>query len=59
MPCLPEEGGGASLVPTGLSPRCAGGVAMLSDECVCSLLPILATDLWAMMGSCSERLKQV
>lgn len=59
MLCLPEEGGEASLVPTGLSPSCAGGVAMLSDECVRSLLTVLATDLWAMMGSCSERLKQV
>lgn len=34
-------------------------VATLSDECVSSLLLILATDLWAMMGSCSERLKRV
>ena len=34
-------------------------VATLSDECVRSLLLVLATDLRAMMGSCSERLKRV
>ena len=34
-------------------------VATLSDEYVRSLLLILVSDLWAMMGSCSERLKWV
>lgn len=56
MPCLPEEGGEASLVPTGLSPSCAGGVAMLSDECVRSLLTVLATDC---LGNDGKLLREI